>query len=79
MARCDQMKVGEVYVCEKCGLEFQVLKECVHQDEMGGPMSCGTAGFTCCGDELKLKGHGEGWVKGTSEVPQAQPVMGSGA
>ena len=79
MARCDQMKVGEIYVCEQCGFEFQVLKECVHQDEMKHDGSCHEAGFGCCGDEMKLKGHGTGEARGTSPQWVTQPAMGSGA
>ncbi len=28
MASCHEMKMGQVYVCEGCGLELQVVKEC---------------------------------------------------
>jgi hypothetical protein len=79
MARCDQMKVGEIYACDQCGFEFQVIKECVHQDEMEHDGSCEASGFSCCGDELKLKGHGTGEVRGTSPQWVTQPAMGSGA
>jgi len=79
MARCDQMKVGEIYVCEQCGFEFQVLKECVHQDEMKHDGSCHEAGCGCCGEEMRLKGHGTGEARGTSPQWVTQPAMGSGA
>jgi hypothetical protein len=50
------MKLGEVYVCEECGLELQVVKEC---DECGeDEESCECVehcNFSCCGEEMKLK------------------------
>jgi hypothetical protein len=55
MAACHEMKQGQVYVCEDCGLELKVVKECTE---------CGTADaacpgtectFVCCNKPLKLK------------------------
>ena len=76
MARCDQMKRGEVYGCQKCEFEFQVLKECVHQEEVETG-ACATE-MNCCGEELKLMGHGTGEPQGTGRPFPGQPVMGSG-
>jgi len=28
MANCHEMKRGEIWACEECGLELQVVKEC---------------------------------------------------
>ena len=35
---CHEMKMGEVYACEDCGLELKVVKEC---------RSCGTPAEDC--------------------------------
>ncbi len=46
MAACKDTKLGEVYVCEKCGWEFEVKKEC----------ACGcTDDVHCCGQSMTLK------------------------
>jgi len=58
---CHEMKMGQVYVCDDCGLELQVTKEC---RDAGTPAEdCGChddAGaepcvFSCCGKSLRLK------------------------
>jgi len=46
------MKAGEVYVCEGCGLEIQVLRSCSDSEE--GACSC-TEPLSCCGGDLTLK------------------------
>jgi len=38
MVHCTDMKKGEIYHCEECGLEFQIIKEC---------QGCGTSEDTC--------------------------------
>jgi hypothetical protein len=38
MIHCTDMKKGEVYYCDECGLEFQILNEC---------QGCGTSEDTC--------------------------------
>lgn len=54
MPHCHEMKKGQVYACEECGLKLQVVDECT---------SCGTAvdeckhetcEFTCCNEPLTL-------------------------
>lgn len=52
MANCSEMKEGEIYVCEKCGLELRVHKTC----------KCGAAGtdkcsvpLQCCGQAMVKK------------------------
>ena len=54
MASCHQMKLGQVYVCEECGLELEVVKEC---EECGEEGECTLVEceFKCCGEEMKLK------------------------
>ncbi|HEY5168077.1 MAG TPA: hypothetical protein VIK03_01595 [Thermoleophilia bacterium] len=52
MASCSEMKAGEIYVCEDCGLEIQVVKSCADSEE--GACSCSQP-LTCCGGELVLK------------------------
>jgi len=56
MPSCHEMKLGDVYVCEDCGLELKVVNEC---DECGTDAAeCGCEEpcvFECCGEELKLK------------------------
>ncbi len=58
MSTCLEMKKGEIYACNVCGIELQVVKDCDGQ----GKSSCGMHGeekdectFTCCGEELKKK------------------------
>ncbi len=58
MSSCENMKKGEVYVCECCGFEVEVKNQC----------SCSTGdnceththetdccAFECCGKPLSLK------------------------
>ncbi len=53
MANCREMKVGDVFVCEICGLELRVNKTC----------RCGGVDATekhsvplkCCGEEMVKK------------------------
>jgi hypothetical protein len=55
MTTCHDMRVGQVYVCEGCGLELEVVSEC---DECGtDPESCECppCQFICCGEALELK------------------------
>jgi len=53
MTRCDEMREGEVYCCEQCGLEIQVIEECSHDDD--GDEVCRVEGFVCCGEPMALK------------------------
>jgi len=59
MPSCHEMRKGEIYVCEDCGLELQVIKEC---EDSGTPVEdCGcepcsnVAEFSCCGKPLVEK------------------------
>jgi hypothetical protein len=52
MASCSEVKAGEVYVCENCNLEIQVLKSCADDEEA----ACACAeSLACCGGPLVLK------------------------
>ena len=59
MAKCHEMKKGEIYVCEECGVELQVIKECNNIGIPAEQCKCHsgdeTAGFFCCGKELVKK------------------------
>jgi hypothetical protein len=54
MIDCSEMKKGQIYGCEDCGLELQVIQEC---KDCGPEGSCAVSEctFKCCGQELKLK------------------------
>ena len=52
MTKCHEMKVGETYVCEDCGLELQVVKTCAEQET--GACGC-LEPLSCCGKPLVLK------------------------
>jgi hypothetical protein len=47
------MKKGDIYRCEDCGLELQVITECKEtEDDCGCQTPCT---FSCCGIELTKK------------------------
>jgi hypothetical protein len=50
------MKLGQVYVCEGCGLELQVVQECKECGESVEDCACEEhCTFECCGEPFKLK------------------------
>ena len=49
MANCAEMKKGDVYKCESCGLEIQVKKTC--SCGSGGEDACSVP-LQCCGEEM---------------------------
>ena len=56
MPSCHEMREGEVYVCEDCGLEIKVVKEC--RDVGGSSIKCTceeNESFVCCGAEMVKK------------------------
>jgi len=56
MATCHDMKLDEVYVCKRCGLELKVVKECEDTDaDCGCHPSASPCTFSCCGDQLVRK------------------------
>jgi hypothetical protein len=52
MATCSEIKVGEVYVCERWNLEIQVLGSCLDSEE--GACACAES-LSCCGGPLTIK------------------------
>ena len=52
MASCSEMKAGEVYVCENCALEVQVIHSCSESE--AGACACAES-LSCCGGPLVLK------------------------
>ncbi|MFX1533310.1 MAG: hypothetical protein ACFFDI_03680 [Promethearchaeota archaeon] len=59
MVSCHDMKEGQIYTCEDCGLELKVLKECkecgTSAEECGCSDETDHCEFSCCGEPLKLK------------------------
>lgn len=52
MADCCEMKEGDVYHCDSCGLELQVKKACTCKT--GAEDAC-TVPLMCCGKSMVLK------------------------
>lgn len=57
MASCNEMKKGDFYVCDSCGLEFEVKEECNCPDidacsPQHGHDCCD---FECCGKPMHKK------------------------
>ena len=56
MAKCHDLKKGQVYGCEHCKLEMKVIRECECDDT---PEACacltqpGSCVFKCCDEEMK--------------------------
>jgi hypothetical protein len=48
MPGCHDMKKGEVYYCEECGLELKVMKECREASEGAETCGCHAESGTCC-------------------------------
>ena len=55
MPNCHEMTKGQIYVCEGCGLELQVVKECKEAETPAESCACGPCTFVCCDGPLKLK------------------------
>jgi len=49
------MKLGEVYICEECGLELEVVKECCENGVEQETCKCEPCAITCCDKELIKK------------------------
>lgn len=52
MANCAEMKEGDIFVCETCGLELKVTKTCACI--VGEEVSC-TVPLQCCGKDMTKK------------------------
>jgi hypothetical protein len=59
MPNCHEMKRGEIYYCEECGIELKVMKECKNTEKPAEECEChpghDPCTFSCCGSELKKK------------------------
>lgn len=55
MARCDEMREGEIYCCEQCGLEIEIIEECDHEDGDEADEVCSVDEFMCCGQPMVQK------------------------
>lgn len=53
MANCCDMKEGDVFVCNVCGLELKVQKTC--KCTTGAEGAC-TVPLMCCGKEMAKEG-----------------------
>jgi len=51
MVSCEELKKGDVFVCEECGLELTVSKACDCAEEG----VCTEEGFSCCGQTMAKK------------------------
>jgi len=52
MANCCDMKAGDLFHCEACGLELQVAKPCACT--VGSEDACSVP-LMCCGKEMTKK------------------------
>jgi hypothetical protein len=56
MPNCHEMELGQVYVCEDCGLELEVVKECVECGTSAAECACEEpCVFSYCGEDMQLK------------------------
>ncbi len=59
MSSCHDMKKGEIYVCEECGLELKVIAECQDVETPDDECCCHDEGekceISCCGKGLVKK------------------------
>ena len=59
MTSCRDMKLGDLYVCEGCGIELQVVKECKDHGTAVDDCAChddnDPCSFSCCGASLIKK------------------------
>jgi hypothetical protein len=54
------MKEGQFYVCEECGLELKVAKNCTADDKHPKGVSCIRCIHVCCNKDMKLRTPLEG-------------------
>ena len=59
MPNCHEMKNGEIYKCQDCDIELQVIKECKNRDIPSEECSCRSNTdeciISCCGNPLVKK------------------------
>lgn len=58
MTNCHEMELGQVYVCEDCGLALEVVSECEECGTDPDECECPPCQFVCCGEPLTLKENG---------------------
>ena len=56
MASCVEMKEGDIYKCETCGLELKVIKAC--HCMVGQKFACSVPLQCCDKDMVRQKGVG---------------------
>jgi len=52
MANCAEMKKGDIFVCNTCGLELQVVNPCTCGSESG---EASTVPLKCCNQDMIKK------------------------
>lgn len=55
MVHCHDMKLGQVYFCEECGLELKVAKSCTVDGNHPKGVSCTRCIHVCCDKDMKLR------------------------
>ena len=59
MSSCHDMKIGDIYICEGCGIELHVVQECEHSHVPAEDCACHSegekGGFFCCNKPLVKK------------------------
>lgn len=55
MPNCYDMELGQIYWCEACGLELEVVHECEQRGDDPESYVCEPCEFSCCDGPLKLK------------------------
>lgn len=55
MASCHEMKKGDTYVCNDCGIELQVTKQCKNFGISEEAHDHDTCNFICCEKEMVAK------------------------
>jgi len=59
MPNCHEMREGDVYTCEECGLELQVIKECKEAGTPAEECAChpdaDPCTFSCCDKNMVKK------------------------
>lgn len=59
MPNCHEMKNGDIYICEDCGMEIKVIKQCKDYGTPADNCTCATSknhcALSCCGKDLVKK------------------------
>jgi hypothetical protein len=76
MVHCHDMKLGQVLVCEECGLEIKVAKTCIADSKHPKGVSCTRCVHVCCDKDMKLKERASG--DGMCEDVPKKDVSGRG-